>query len=323
MANDRDDYDSPWKLAIGGYLQDFMAYYFPDAHDRIDWTVPHVFVDHEVQPIIHDAEIGRRLADKVAQVTLLSKERECICIHIEVEGDPRADFPRRVYVCNYRLFDRYESTVASLAVLADESSAWRPNQFESEALGCRLSFRFPVVKLIDYAGREDDMAANPNAFALVTAAYLKARATRRDMAARAEAKWSLIRTLYRRGWDRQKIIDLFVVLDWMMQLPDALETSIRKKVHTLEEEGNMAFITSIERLAKQEGLLEGKRVGKSEGKKEGLKAGEARSLLRLLEHRFGPLEPTDRDKILAADRKTLAVWFDRAIDAPDLGGVFS
>jgi hypothetical protein len=41
-------------------------------------------------------------------------------VHVEVQTARDADFPRRMYVCNYRIFDRYNRAVASLAVLADD-----------------------------------------------------------------------------------------------------------------------------------------------------------------------------------------------------------
>lgn len=169
------------------------------ADARIDWTVPPVFLDQELPAVSHDAELGRRLADKLARVTLRSAEVEVICLHLEVEGRPGADFSERVFVYNYRLYDRHRCSIASLALLTDASPGQRPDRFGYAALGCSMSFRFPVVKLLDYAGREAELATHRNAFALVTLANLKARATRKDMTARADAKWTLIRSLYRRG----------------------------------------------------------------------------------------------------------------------------
>ena len=39
---------------------------------------------------------------------------------------------------------------------------------------------------------------------------------------RYEAKLRLSRILYQRHWDKQRIIDLFCVVDWLMQLPEWL-----------------------------------------------------------------------------------------------------
>ena len=38
-SNPADKYDSPWKEAIEHYFPEFMAFYFPDAYDGIDWSI--------------------------------------------------------------------------------------------------------------------------------------------------------------------------------------------------------------------------------------------------------------------------------------------
>ena len=39
MANNQpDEYDSPWKEVIETYFQDFMAFFFPQAHAEINWS---------------------------------------------------------------------------------------------------------------------------------------------------------------------------------------------------------------------------------------------------------------------------------------------
>ena len=44
-----------------------------------------------------------------------------LLIHIEVQGTRETDFSERMYVYNYRTYDRYRRPVASLAVLTDET----------------------------------------------------------------------------------------------------------------------------------------------------------------------------------------------------------
>jgi hypothetical protein len=68
------------------------------------------------------------------------------------------------------------------------------------------------------------------------------------------AKRRLVRLLYRQGWDRQRILALFAVIDWMMRLPDALEQALWNEIQTIEGERKMAYVTSVDRLAVQRGL---------------------------------------------------------------------
>ena len=152
-----DDYDSPWKDAVERYLPEFMAFFFPAAHAAIDWSKGYAFLDQELHAVVQDAELGRRFVDKLVRVTLISGTETWILVHIEVQGSRETGFAERMFVYNYRLFDRYRRPVASLAVLADDSPGWKPSSFGFEALGCEHYLKFPTVKLLDSAGREDEL----------------------------------------------------------------------------------------------------------------------------------------------------------------------
>jgi len=45
--------------------------------------------------------------------------------------------------------------------------------------GCQLDFRFPMVKLLDFAADESRLESSDNPFAVVILAHLKAQANRR------------------------------------------------------------------------------------------------------------------------------------------------
>ena len=275
---------------------------------------------------MRDAELGKRFADALIQVTLTGGEQRWIYIHIEVQGQRDTDFARRMFTYNYRLFDRYARPIASLAVLADEDQAWRPDSYGFEVLGCRHTLEFPIVKLIDYADRAESLQADPNPFALVTAAHLRTRQTKSDPQARYRAKLDLVRSLYRRGWDRQRILDLFAVLDWMMRLPDALEQQLWQAIETIEGETKMPYVTSVERLAIQRGMQQGLEQGLEQGLKrgrvEGKLEGKIEGLERLLVKRFGPLDEVTRKRLDTATLEQLDHWTDRILDVSTLDAVF-
>jgi len=48
-----DDYDSPWKDIIHSAFPEFMAFFFPDAAQRIDWSAGHEFLDTELRQVVH------------------------------------------------------------------------------------------------------------------------------------------------------------------------------------------------------------------------------------------------------------------------------
>ncbi len=236
----------------------------------------------------------------------------------------RRVYERRRAVRRFR--QRYGRPIASFAVLADEDAGWTPDGFDLEQLGCTHCFRFPAVKLLAFAERLEALEADPNPFALITAAHLYTARTRHDPEARYGFKRRLVRLLYRHGWDRQRILDLFAVIHWMMRLPDRLERQLWQEIQVIEGENKMAYVTSVERLAiqrgRQEGLQEGLQEGEAKGRVEGRVAGQADPLARQLAKRFGSLSAETRARLDQATTAQLEHWGERLLDAESLEGVF-
>ena len=310
-----DDYDSPWKDAVERYFPEFINFYFPDASQQINWARGHEFLDQELRAVVQDAELGKRFVDKLAKVALQDGSERWVYVHLEVQGNAQAEFAERMFVYHYRLYDRYRQPVASLALLADTTPHWRPGQFGYRLLGCSIQLGFPTAKLLDYATHQDALYANPNPFALVTLAHLLTQSTRQDMHARFAAKWKLVQLLYRRGWDKQQVIDLFSVLDWMMRLPEQLKRSLWHNIEVLEEQEKMRYVTSVEQIGIEKGMLQGLTQGRAEG--------EAYALRRLLQKRFGPLPEDVLTRLHTASVDELEHWLDQALDAESLAGVFA
>lgn len=255
-ADQPADQDSPWKEALEAYFEPFMALCFPAAHAGIDWRRGYVFLDKEFQRIVRDAKLGRRLADKLVKVWRRDGTEAWVLIHVEVQGQPDAEFPRRMYVYNYRIFDRYGRQVVSLAVLGDEVPHWRPDRYEAELWDCGVSFRFPVRKLLDYRATQALLEESDNPFAVVVLAHLEAQATRRQPDRRFSSRFGIVRRLYERGFSREDILRLTRFIDWLLVLPEELEQQFREAHYQLEQEKEMPYVSSYERLAKQEGRQE-------------------------------------------------------------------
>ena len=223
MTDNRTDYDSPWKEAIELYFHECIDFFFPTLTSEIDWQREHEFLDKELQQIVRDADIGRRWADKLVKVWLLDGTETWILIHIEVQSQYQADFAERMFVYYYRLRDRYNHPVASLAILADERPSWKPKTYKDSTLGTKIRFDFSIAKLLSFAQTWDALARNPNPFSTVVMAHLKARDTRDDLLSRKEWKLRLTRRLYKQGYDRNDILELYRFIDWLIELPAPIE----------------------------------------------------------------------------------------------------
>ncbi len=101
------DYDSPWKEALDFYFQAFVELFFPRAYADIDWGRGWESLDKELQQIDPEAEIGRRHVDKLLKVWLNSGQEQWVLVHVEVQVSEEGKFTWRMYVYNYRIFDKY------------------------------------------------------------------------------------------------------------------------------------------------------------------------------------------------------------------------
>ncbi len=99
---------------------------------------------------------------------------------------------------------------------------------------------------------------------------------------------------------------MFRVIDWMMKLPKENDARFRQTVVTFEEELRMRYVTSIERLAKEEGI------------EQGTKNERVRILTRQLAYRFGELPLWVHEKLSTASDTRLDDWISTILDAESL-----
>ena len=257
---------------------------FPEIAAEIAWEAGYEFLDKELQQVARDAELGRRVADKLVKVTHAGAPQDLwVFIHIEVQGFHETTFEERMYVYNYRLFDRYHHPICSLAVLTDERHDWKPTRFQYNIWGCQASLTFPVVKLLEYRGREDELETHPNLFALAALAYLKALETKKQPDQRLQWKLRLYKLLYERGYAKQDILELTRFMDWIMVLPDELALRFDEILDEYEEERRMQYVTSFEHIGREKGLQQGLEKGLQQGLEKGLQQGLEKGLQQGLE----------------------------------------
>lgn len=242
---------------LDAFFQSFVAFFFPLIYADIDWARGYEFLDKELAKLGRAHAGGKRLADKLVKVWLKDGREAWLLIHLEIQGRPEKLFNRRTYIYNYRIFDRYGCEVISLVILTGGGGA-RVGRYEVARWGFRLLCEFPVARITDYRGREDELLASQNPFAWVVLAQLKMLEAKSNAQKKLAAKRELLRGLLRGGAAKQYINGLLRFIDWVMVLPVELEQQLD---YELKEEGTkMPFMTSWER----RGLARGKQEGKQE-----------------------------------------------------------
>jgi hypothetical protein len=246
-----------------------------------------------LQEVVRDAETGKHRVDKLFQVHRHDGTEDWILVHVEVQSRPDRRLPQRLHRYYCRIRDRYDRRVVSLAVLADRSPRFRPGPHEEETLGCRLRFEYPCCKLLDLDREVLERESNPAALFIL--AHRAAQERTRDPVERQALKWALTRPLYERGYSKEDILELFRLIDWLVQLPKELEIEFRRQVADYEARKHMPYITSIERLGREEGRQE----GRQEGRREGAILTRQHAVLDALEIRFGEVPDEVRERIEA------------------------
>ena len=251
------DYDSPWKEIIGQFFEPCLAFFFPEIHVAIDWSRGYTFLDKELQKLTPDAESGRHTVDKLAKVQLLGGQELWLLLHIEVQGQRDKGFTERMMIYHYRIFDHHREQLVSLAILSDNNLNWRPDHYEREAFGCRHRLDFPIVKLLDYRERISELEQHPNPFALVVLAHLRAQETSETSEPRKLVKIQLLRMLFARRHPKKQINQLLRFIDWVLTLSGEEEREIRQVLESEEPEMKNRYVTSWERMDREDAKLEG------------------------------------------------------------------
>ncbi len=56
----------------------------------------------------------------------------------------------------------------------------------------------------------------------------------------------MLRILYKQGYTKKDILELFRFIDWIMVLPEELKNQFTEQIYKYEEETHMQYITNIE-----------------------------------------------------------------------------
>jgi len=305
----KNEQDSPWKEFLERFFEEFMLFFFPKVHADIDWKKKYEFLDKELQRVVRDSKLHTRYADKLVKVFRKSGREQWVLVHIEVQGSREPDFEKRMFTYHYRLFDRYQKPVAGFAVLTDGNEDWRPSRYSSEIWNTRLSFEFNLVKILDHEKTTSGRRKGP--MELIIEAHRVARLTRPDSATRLQQKLALVKSLYRGGFVKEEILELFRILDWLMTLSNDLSAQFKIDFDEFEKEvTTMPYVTSVERISMSQGLEKGLQSLR-------------KPVSEQLKAKFGTLKNSITTRIQAADEKTLTRWGKRLLSSETLDDVLA
>jgi Domain of unknown function (DUF4351) len=189
-------------------------------------------------------------------------------VHVEIQAAREKDFAKRMFIYALRILDYFGQPATSLAILCDANRKWRPQRYSFDLPGTSLDFAFSTIKLLDYHAQWVALEQSRNPFAWVVMAQLKLQETKQDKVSRKMWKLRLIRGLYESGYNKIDVVNLFHFIDWILTLPKPLENEFWQELKAYEEERKMPYITSVERIGREEGRKEGRKEGREEGQRQ-------------------------------------------------------
>ena len=272
------DMDGGWKQIIDDLFEEFFRFFFPAIHASIDFGKGSRLLDKELAGIMTGVAIGRREADKLFEVHWRGDRDERVMVHIEVQAWADSTFSERMFVYNTRIRSKYGRRVLSLALLVDDSRNFCPDRCEWTLGGCELSFRYPVVKLLDFK-TEAELFSDRNPFALAALVQRGKFRAAGDAEARFRYKVAYARELIGRRYSRDWLLKLLRFMDYVLRLPAGLAERYQGELARLEEDCGMPFLTTFEQKALEQGI--------EQGIEQGLRQGIINALRQTLEVRFG------------------------------------
>jgi hypothetical protein len=312
----KSDYDGAWKDLLHGHLREVLACYFPGVAAAVDWSAPVRFLDQELRQLrIAEAIPGNRV-DILAEVLTFENGPQTIYLHLEVQSFAEEDFAARLHACFQGLSRATGGDVVTLAVLADLQPGWKPDTYRYSRLGCEVTFRFPVCKLLEILPSLDEDTSLP---ALAAKAQIAALQTSSNPDLRMAARWRLTRLLLEQGYSRADVRDALRLIAWMMQLPRTQTLQFREKIVEFDQMNATAYITDLEELAIEKGMEKGIEKGMKKGIKKGQTIAQQQAVIEALEIRFDRVPDGLREEIgLIVDSARLHALLRSAIRCADL-----
>ena len=269
--------DALWKGLIEDLSDDFLKFFFPNAEEIFDFSRKISFLDKELEQLFpqQQDDFSPKYVDKLLKVYLKSGREEWILVHVEVQGSNDKFFEKRMFTYYYRILDKYDREITSVAIFTDKRKNFRPSVYKKDFLGASIIYKFNVYKVLD--AKVEDLEKSNNPFAsvieVVLTALKKGKISENSL---YDLKMKLLRKLYAKNFSREKISALLRFLKLYVrfenkELISKFDEELDKITNQSNTMGLKEFVLDRERrMARKEGRQEGRQEGREEGREEGM-----------------------------------------------------
>ena len=239
------NFDGAWKESIFYFFPPFMAFFMPDLHFDIDYTIQYEFLEQELRDIQKDIPQMKRVTDKLIKVWLKNGEERWIFIHVEIQGKQDPNFSLRMYMYYNLIFSRYGHRITALAISTSSTTPTNFGVYILSLYGTELRYKYNTYEIA--AQDEQTLIDSDNIFALfVLANYytIKTRSCKDNQQKRLDYK----KKLYELAWERNipvQVIDkLLIFVHEIMKLDLSFEMQFESFTKSKEKKMSASVLTS-------------------------------------------------------------------------------
>lgn len=266
-----DKYDSIWKEIIENLFKQFVYFFLPDLAGDIDFKKKYEFLDKELEVISPESSESKRYADKLVKIYLSNGNETWALFHVEIQGYDEKEFSYRMFRYFYRILDKFNRKIVSLAIFTDKYDHFRPDRFTYDFYKTEALFKYRIYKVID--SKEDDLLRDNNPFALAVLAVKYSIESKNDEDRKFNFKRKLMKLMLQKGYSEDEIINMLRFIDVIIELNDEhKEEILYKEFKEAREVANNMIITNFEKIAAgktwDERFKEGMEKGLEKGRME-------------------------------------------------------
>src|ERR1700744_5307743 len=160
-------YDILWKGMIEEIMEDLLLFVDPEIGKELDFKRGFEFLDKELAAIYPEPgkTPGTKVVDKLVKVYLRDGSERWMLLHLEVQGNSKGDFARRMFEYFIRIFAKHGHPVAAIAIFTGKDGKKMPGMYEDHCLWMRARYEYKTIAIADYT--DEQLLASINPFAEV------------------------------------------------------------------------------------------------------------------------------------------------------------
>lgn len=139
--------DIMWKDILLDCIDDAILFFLPELSEERDKTQKILLAREELPKIDGDSDKGMKIADVALIVPLRGGGEQRVIFLIEQQHERDPGFGKRMFVEYYRMSDRMEVPVTSLAIFT--GNAHSDLRYEIVCFGTKLSFEYNTYRVAD------------------------------------------------------------------------------------------------------------------------------------------------------------------------------